>query len=983
MGVFDLEGTTLQGRDFRDHLNKNWTSGNRALANLNSLYGANTAGKATFTPSGTLSTLAELNTQYPDGEVGIFVTADTGHWYYWSGSNWTDGGDYQAALLDFEDLTVKMSGLNILKGTSGIKRTLSLSDQYHSQSKATNGEHLSVIANNFYNYSAKIFNVASADASVLVNINDKNGNVVKRLTGTHVAAGQTGTSYVAFKISEGQTISVYPIAYSSSQTISNVGYAEEMLTKGTTVKTYHQNLSEMPAGDAISFIFNQTLNREKLDSIKFSGVNLLLGTTDEVQTSSVNGAHSLGFWTDNGENFPVKYGDDYIYHIKITNPSVDALAKVQKVSSDGNVLATLNGSVVKAGSTGYSTVKLHVDSNTTFLNLIGCNTWKGTVLTATWSEEMLEYGSVQHDWNPAISEMSIADALILINSLLHDRTPIDSLKIPGINLLTGTSSDDQSVALNAYHLSNQATNGKNFIAKAGEKYIYHAKINNTSSSQAYALVTIMDSNGNTISRINGSKVAANSTGISSVVIEPESDEALYLAPVAYSTSQKLTATWSKEMLEYGETIHKWTKAFSEMTLVEALLAVSLIENSAEVTDDSNSSPDVGSTAGMAILKVSGDLTGLGSADSKAVLGFELLDNNRTLKGYAEMQWQGNSSLSLPKKGFKFKTYKDSAESKKLKWRPLPTMYKSNSWHLKAYYTDKYNVNDGVCAEILSKIVASNSNAPSNLLLANHFGTIQSMPVLLYFNDQFYGLMEFCTKSGSDLWNLDESDANQIAIEGNGGTGSKWTKNTVTVADDGDFSLESDNGTNASTAANTLADFIANSSDADFKANLSSHIEINSIADYIIFNYLILNSDAWSAKNHCYVTYDGSLWYMMSYDFDSTLLSSWKIGSTYNPDREFFSDGSISNNLLNRFIKLFPDKLLARFNELDSLRVIDPLEMINIFDSAVKNVGEGALQMEWAAWPDNAAYQVDTNIDNINKMFISRKSLLKSKLNAMQ
>ncbi|MGL3695824.1 SGNH/GDSL hydrolase family protein [Lactiplantibacillus plantarum subsp. plantarum] len=97
MGVFEIEGTTLQGRDFRDHLNKNWTSGNQAFANLNSLYDINAAKKATFAPSGTLSTFDELKTQYPDGEVGIFVTADTGHWYYWNGSAWKDGGIYQSA----------------------------------------------------------------------------------------------------------------------------------------------------------------------------------------------------------------------------------------------------------------------------------------------------------------------------------------------------------------------------------------------------------------------------------------------------------------------------------------------------------------------------------------------------------------------------------------------------------------------------------------------------------------------------------------------------------------------------------------------------------------------------------------------------------------------------------------------------------------------------------------------------------------------
>ena len=35
---------------------------------------------------------------FPTGTTGIYVTSDNGHWYFWSGSAWTDGGVYQADL---------------------------------------------------------------------------------------------------------------------------------------------------------------------------------------------------------------------------------------------------------------------------------------------------------------------------------------------------------------------------------------------------------------------------------------------------------------------------------------------------------------------------------------------------------------------------------------------------------------------------------------------------------------------------------------------------------------------------------------------------------------------------------------------------------------------------------------------------------------------------------------------------------------------
>jgi hypothetical protein len=46
-------------------------------------------------PAGTYATTAALASTNPDHSKIYVVTAD-GHWYYWSGSAWADGGVYQA-----------------------------------------------------------------------------------------------------------------------------------------------------------------------------------------------------------------------------------------------------------------------------------------------------------------------------------------------------------------------------------------------------------------------------------------------------------------------------------------------------------------------------------------------------------------------------------------------------------------------------------------------------------------------------------------------------------------------------------------------------------------------------------------------------------------------------------------------------------------------------------------------------------------------
>ena len=48
------------------------------------------------TPKGTYPNISALRTAKPSGDKGIFITTDNGHWNYWNGSSWADGGSYQS-----------------------------------------------------------------------------------------------------------------------------------------------------------------------------------------------------------------------------------------------------------------------------------------------------------------------------------------------------------------------------------------------------------------------------------------------------------------------------------------------------------------------------------------------------------------------------------------------------------------------------------------------------------------------------------------------------------------------------------------------------------------------------------------------------------------------------------------------------------------------------------------------------------------------
>jgi len=61
-------------------------------------------------PSGVFNTVDELRGAFPNGNTNIYVTKDTGDWYYWNGSSWTSGGNYQGTVLG--DLVVKSTNIS-------------------------------------------------------------------------------------------------------------------------------------------------------------------------------------------------------------------------------------------------------------------------------------------------------------------------------------------------------------------------------------------------------------------------------------------------------------------------------------------------------------------------------------------------------------------------------------------------------------------------------------------------------------------------------------------------------------------------------------------------------------------------------------------------------------------------------------------------------------------------------------------------------
>jgi len=172
MALVEKEGSPLQNRDFRNHINRNWDALNEYEKNVamqfvqflndppkstvdeitqaridasgteyptmkpridavqrvaNAAYSAvlNKADKdyidkylaqINYMPE-TVASLTELKSKYPNGNPGLFITADNGHKYIWSESVWKDAGVYQAQGIGAESIDWQMIRQPLTKAT--------------------------------------------------------------------------------------------------------------------------------------------------------------------------------------------------------------------------------------------------------------------------------------------------------------------------------------------------------------------------------------------------------------------------------------------------------------------------------------------------------------------------------------------------------------------------------------------------------------------------------------------------------------------------------------------------------------------------------------------------------------------------------------------------------------------------------------------------------------------------------------------------
>lgn len=367
--------------------------------------------------------------------------------------------------------------------------------------------------------------------------------------------------------------------------------------------------------------------------------------------------------------------------------------------------------------------------------------------------------------------------------------------------------------------------------------------------------------------------------------------------------------------------------------------------------------------------------------------FAYHDQDRSFKGYVQFAIQGNSSTHYVKKNLKLKFFNDQTCQNKLKWQPKAGWSKNNKFNLKANWIDATQsrnlVNAGLIKNAIANTPIANQQVAQSLLNTQSLGQMEGIPIELSFNNGYYGLMTLNTKKDEKVFGMDSHNPAHECI-----TNDNWTQGFVPgqTFDVNNYGTEIHDAPSAELKTNLTAfiNFINNSSDEDFKAQVGNYIDIYSVINTYLFG---LMSEEWDFqdKSQLLLTWNnGKYYYMAPYDLDSTWGLYWD-GSRLNSTDEdayfaFKNDAKYvnmlgSNNLLARMVKLFKPEIQKQYQKLRNT-VWRNDQILTAFKKFIDAIPATAYEREETRWVDKPSAKI-TDFAQIQQSVIARGNAMDS------
>ena len=341
------------------------------------------------------------------------------------------------------------------------------------------------------------------------------------------------------------------------------------------------------------------------------------------------------------------------------------------------------------------------------------------------------------------------------------------------------------------------------------------------------------------------------------------------------------------------------------------------------------------------------------ADGELAQTFKYVSATQTIECFGTLKVQGNTSTQFPKKNFTLKLYQDSGHTKKNKV-DFKGWGKQSKYVLKANWIDIIHARNVVSARLWADIVKCRdywASLPDELKTSPNQGAVDGFPVKVYSNGVYWG--RYTLNIPKDKWmtNMDDDlDTHCILCSENYVSGCFRAAASINGSDWTD-ELHDSVPSSILTRWNQVIDFVMNSTDSNFVANIENYFDIESIIDYYIYAYVSTGLDS-LGKNQLFFTYDGQKWIASMYDMDAVFGLYWNgatfVSASYRMQEDYETGKHNTSNLLyDRLENLFGDKIKSRYKDLRE-NVLSAKHIIERFKEFTSIASQSLIQADYAS-----------------------------------
>lgn len=360
------------------------------------------------------------------------------------------------------------------------------------------------------------------------------------------------------------------------------------------------------------------------------------------------------------------------------------------------------------------------------------------------------------------------------------------------------------------------------------------------------------------------------------------------------------------------------------------------------------------------IDLSGDMKGI-SKDQRITLGFDFASEERQFSCYSYTTWQGHSSLAYPKKNYTVRLYLDETITEKNRMH-FGGWQMEHKYILKANYLDATQSRNLLAARLWGNMAATRANLHPRLEMTSNYGAVDGFPVTVWHDGRFHGLYTMNLHKDEDLYGMGSAERDAVVIANARTMDEALFRAPAAFEDDvSDWELEycgtDEDDAWAKESFNALIEFVISSDDETFRSRLSSHLDVDSAIDYLLFLYLTGLEDN-AAKDLVLIKYEDSPWIATVYDMEAAFGlaadgASAKDAGSFLPSKSAETWSSNTGSLLwDRLLQNYAPRISERWQDLRQ-GVLAQDAVLAQAEGMINAIPAQAIEMDRALYPERA------------------------------